>query len=215
MKDRTREIYDLLISRFGEAGCELDFNNHYELIVAVILSARCKDSRVNVVTKDLFKKYPTPKDLANADLESLEKDIYSCGFYHNKAKNLILMAKDLVDRFGGEVPQTYEELLSLAGVGRKTANVVMSVGFNIPAIAVDTHVFRVSNRLNMAKSKSPLECELKLQKEISKDKWSRFHHLLVLFGRYVCSSQHPHCKDCELKKYCAFYKQNKNLKASK
>ena len=215
MKNRTKEIYDLLISRFGEAGCELNFSNHYELIVAVILSSRCKDSRVNQITKDLFRKYPNPQVLAAANINELEKDIYSCGFYHNKAKNLIMMAQDLVERFGGEVPQTYDDLLSLAGVGRKTANVVMSVGFNIPAIAVDTHVFRVSNRLDMARSKTPLECELKLQKEVTKDRWSRFHHLLVLFGRYVCSSQHPHCTDCELKKYCVFYKQKRPAKKQK
>ena len=208
MKQRTKDIYSALISRFGEAGCELKFKNHYELIVAVILSARCTDKRVNEITKDLFVKYPTPLALSNASQEELEKDIYSCGFYHNKSKNLISMAKDLVSRFDSIVPNTYEDLLSLAGVGRKTANVVMSVGFSIPAIAVDTHVFRVSNRLAMVKAQTPLQCELSLQKEVDKDKWGRFHHLLVLFGRYVCSSQHPHCKDCELKQYCCFYKSN-------
>jgi len=206
MKQRTKDIYSALVSRFGEAGCELEFKNNYELIVAVILSARCTDKRVNEITKDLFKKYPTPLSLSKARQEELEQDIYSCGFYHNKAKNLISMAKDLVSRFDSIVPNTYEDLLSLAGVGRKTANVVMSVGFAIPAIAVDTHVFRVSNRLAMVKAKTPIQCELSLQKAVDKDKWSRFHHLLVLFGRYVCSSQHPHCKDCELKAYCSFYK---------
>lgn len=210
MDKRTNEIYDLLNSRFERAECELVFSNHYELIVAVILSARCTDKRVNIITKDLFKKYPDAHSLANANVDELQKDIYSCGFYKNKSKNLISMAKDLCERFNGIVPDNYADLLSLAGVGRKTANVVMSVGFDIPAIAVDTHVFRVSNRLSLVKAKTPLQCELSLQKTIDKDKWGYVHHLLVLFGRYVCSSQRPHCKDCELKKYCNYYKDNKN-----
>ena len=209
MKKNTEEIYNLLYSRFGERGCELNFKNNYELLVAVILSARCKDSRVNMITPSLFEKYPSPMEMSKAEQTDIEKIIYSCGFYHNKAKNLILMAKDLVERFDSIVPNTYDGLLSLAGVGRKTANVVMSVGFDTPAIAVDTHVFRVSNRLNLAKAKTPLECEKILQKEVDKEKWSRLHHLLVLFGRYVCSSRSPHCKDCEMKKYCSYYKNKK------
>ena len=213
--DKCKKTYDYLNELFPNATCELEHNSAFELLIAVILSAQCTDARVNKVTKVLFKEYNTPQKLAFAKQDDIEKIIYSCGFYHNKAKNLIMMAKDLVERFGGEVPQTYDDLLSLAGVGRKTANVVMSVGFNIPAIAVDTHVFRVSNRLDMARSKTPLECELKLQKEVTKDRWSRFHHLLVLFGRYVCSSQHPHCTDCELKKYCVFYKQKRPAKKQK
>ena len=212
MKKSTEEIYSLLYSRFGERGCELSFNNNFELLVAVILSARCKDSRVNMITPTLFAKYPTPIDMSKASINDIEKIIYSCGFYHNKAKNLILMSKDLVEKFDSIVPKTYEGLLSLAGVGRKTANVVMSVGFDMPAIAVDTHVFRVSNRLNLAKAKTPLECEKTLQSEVDKEKWSRLHHLLVLFGRYVCSSQHPHCTDCELKNYCSYYKDNQKCK---
>lgn len=206
MDGRTNEIYSLLDRRFSNAGCELTFSNHYELIVAVILSARCTDKRVNIITKDLFKKYPSPKALSMANIDELQQAIYSCGFYRNKAKNLISMAQDLCDRFNGVVPDNYEGLLSLAGVGRKTANVVMSVGFDIPAIAVDTHVFRVSNRLKLVSAKTPLQCEMELRKIVDKDKWSRIHHLLVLFGRYVCSSRSPHCRDCELKKYCDYYR---------
>ena len=205
----TNEIYDILFNKFGEAKCELDFKNNYELIVAVILSARCTDKRVNVITKDLFKKYPNVKSLANAKIEELEKMIYSCGFYKNKAKSLINMAKDVVEKFNGEVPSEFENLTSLSGVGRKTANVVMAVGFSKQAIAVDTHVFRVSNRLEIAKSKNPLECEKELQKNVEKDKWAQFHHFLVLFGRYVCKSQNPNCKECELLKFCK-YKKEKN-----
>ena len=205
----TNEIYETLMKRFGQAECELVHKNNYELIVAVILSARCTDKRVNQITKNLFKKYPDARSLAMAKQEGLEKDIYSCGFYKNKAKNLISMANDLINRFNGQVPENYEDLISLAGVGRKTANVVMFVGFKKPAIAVDTHVFRVSNRLGIVNAKTPLECELALQKKVDKEKWGNFHHLLVLFGRYICKSRNPYCKDCEFKSICNFYKQNK------
>lgn len=204
----TKDIYNILYNKFGEAKCELDFSNNYELIVAVILSARCTDKRVNIITKDLFKKYPTIKDLAQAKIEELEKMIYSCGFYKNKARNLIAMANDVVNNFNGVVPSEFEQLTSLAGVGRKTANVVMAVGFSKQAIAVDTHVFRVSNRLGIVKAKNPLDCELSLQKVVDKDKWAQFHHFLVLFGRYVCKSQNPNCKNCELCDYCEYVKNN-------
>lgn len=204
MKNSTKEIYDILYNKFGQAKCELNFKNNYELIVAVILSARCTDKRVNIITKSLFSKYPTIESLSQANIIDLEKEIYSCGFYKNKAKNLINMAKDVVEKFFSVVPSEFENLIKLSGVGRKTANVVMAVGFSKEAIAVDTHVFRVSNRLEIATSKTPLECELALQKEIDKDKWAQFHHYLVLFGRYVCKSQHPLCETCELKNYCKF-----------
>jgi len=206
MNNKTKQIYDCLYNKFGEAGCELNFENNYQLIVAVILSARCTDKRVNIITKNLFKIYPDVQSLANANVSELEKQIYSCGFYKNKAKNIINMAKDVVNNFNGVVPSNFEDLISLAGVGRKTANVVMSVGFNKPAIAVDTHVFRVSNRLGLSKASTPLDCEKALQKAVDKDKWSKFHHYLVLFGRYTCSSQNPKCDNCELKQNCNFYK---------
>ena len=211
MIKKTKEVFDALFNRFGQAECELNHKNNFELIVAVILSARCTDKRVNLITPNLFAKFPNAFSLANANVDELQKLIYSCGFYKNKAKNLILMSKDLVDRFGGEVPQNYEDLISLAGVGRKTANVVLFVGFKKPAIAVDTHVFRVSNRLGLVKAKTPLQCELSLQKIVDKDKWGDFHHLLVLFGRYICKSQNPYCKDCEFCSICKFYKQKNSL----
>ena len=206
MENNTTQIYNKLSNKFGSAGCELNFKNNYELIVAVILSARCTDKRVNIITQDLFKKYPTVQSLANADIKELERAIYSCGFYKNKAQNLIGMAKDVVTKFSGTIPSDFDELTSLSGVGRKTANVVMAVGFSKPAIAVDTHVFRVSNRLGIVNAKTPLDCELALQKAVDKDRWSTFHHYLVLFGRYTCKSQNPSCETCELKEHCNFFK---------
>lgn len=206
MSDK-KQILEILKNKFPAADCELHFNNNYELIVAVILSAQCTDKRVNIVTPNLFKKYPTVKDLANANEQELKNIIHSCGFYNNKSKNLIAMAKDVCQKFGGEIPSNYDDLISLSGVGRKTANVVMAVGFGKDAIAVDTHVFRVSNRLGI-KSKNPLECEKQLQKIFDQKDWSHLHYLLVLFGRYYCKAIKPVCSNCELKEFCSF---NKNL----
>lgn len=206
MSDK-KQIFEILKNKFPFADCELNFNNNYELIVAVILSAQCTDKRVNIVTPNLFKKYPTVKDLANANEQELKNIIHSCGFYNNKSKNLIAMAKDVCQKFGGEIPSYYDDLISLSGVGRKTANVVMAVGFGKDAIAVDTHVFRVSNRLGI-KSKNPLECEKQLQKIFDQKDWSHLHYLLVLFGRYYCKAIKPECSNCELKEFCIL---NKNL----
>lgn len=202
----TNIVYDRLGQIFGEAKCELNFSNNFELLVAVMLSAQCTDKRVNTVTKELFEKYNTPEAFANLEQKKLEKEIYSCGFYHNKAKNIIAMSKDILVRFGGIVPSEFDDLISLAGVGRKTANVIMAVGFNKDAIAVDTHVFRVSNRLGIVKADNPYKCELALQKVVDKEKWSRFHHLLVLFGRYYCKAISPKCKDCVLVDICKMKK---------
>lgn len=210
-----KQIFEILKNKFPAADCELNFNNNYELIVAVILSAQCTDKRVNIVTPNLFKKYPTVKDLANANEQELKNIIHSCGFYNNKSKNLIAMAKDVCQKFGGEIPSDYDDLISLSGVGRKTANVVMAVGFGKDAIAVDTHVFRVSNRLGI-KSKNPLECEKQLQKIFDQKDWSHLHYLLVLFGRYYCKAIKPECSNCKLKEFCSFnknlYKMEKNSK---
>ena len=209
MDTKANVIFERLKGRFKVANCELEFSNNFELLVAVMLSARCTDKKVNQVTKSLFKIYPTPICLANAKQEELEQAIYSCGFYKNKAKNLINMAKDLIERFDGQVPSNFDDLLSLSGVGRKTANVCLYVGFKKPAIAVDTHVFRLSNRLGLCKTKTPLDTELVLQKLIDKKNWGEFHHLLVLFGRYVCKSQRPLCQECELCDLCDFYAKNR------
>lgn len=204
------KIYDILKNKFPIAKCELNFENNYQLIVAVILSAQCTDKRVNIVTPKLFEKYPTVQDLANADIEELKDIIRSCGFYNNKSKNLIAMAKDVTNKFDGEIPSNYDDLVALAGVGRKTANVVMAVGFGKDAIAVDTHVFRVSNRLGI-KSKNPLECEKQLQKIFPKENWSELHYLLVLFGRYFCKAIKPSCENCELREFCEFIKKSKKI----
>ena len=168
----TEKVLNYLEELFPEPACELKFNSKFELLVSVILSAQCTDKRVNMVTKELFKKYNIPKDFANLKQEELEKEIKSCGFYHNKAKNIISCSKDILERFNGKVPGNIDDLMMLAGVGKKTANVVYSVGFGGDAIAVDTHVFRVSNRLGVH-SKNPLECEKKLMEIFPKDKWSK------------------------------------------
>lgn len=206
-KEEAKVIFNILKQRFPKLVCELNFENHYQLIVAVILSAQCTDKRVNQVTPQLFAKYPNVKELANADIEELKDIIRSCGFFNNKSKNLISMAKDVVSKHDGKIPSEFESLVSLSGVGRKTANVVMSVGFGKNAIAVDTHVFRVSNRLGI-NSKNPLECEKKLQKLFNQNDWTDLHYMLVLFGRYVCKAIKPDCKNCELKEFCHFYQKN-------
>lgn len=206
-KDEAKVIFNILKQRFPKLVCELNFENHYQLIVAVILSAQCTDKRVNQVTPQLFAKYPNVENLANADIEELKDIIRSCGFFNNKSKNLISMAKDVVSKHDGKIPSDFDSLVALSGVGRKTANVVMSVGFGKNAIAVDTHVFRVSNRLGIT-SKTPLECEKKLQKLFDQNDWTDLHYMLVLFGRYVCKAIKPDCKNCELKKFCHFYQKN-------
>lgn len=184
---------------------ELDFNNNFELVSAVLLSAQTTDKRVNLVTKELFLKYPTPFDLMNADLEDVKTIILSVGLANNKAKNLIDMAKKLYIDYNSVVPSTLEELMTLPGVGRKTANVVLALGFNIPAMPVDTHIHRMSYRLGFIKEKeNVLAAENKLMKYIDKDRWNEAHHLLLLFGRYYCKSQNPLCKECKLKKYCKY-----------
>ena len=199
------KVYDYINNLLPAAQCELEFSNNFELLIAVMLSAQCTDKRVNTVTKTLFQKYRNPQDFAKANINELEQEIFSCGFYHNKAKNIISASQDIIDKFDGQVPDNFEDLISLSGVGRKTANVVLAVGFGRDAIAVDTHVFRVSNRLGIAKANNPLSCEKQLQAAISQDKWSHFHHLLVLFGRYHCKAIKPNCSDCGLKNLCEYY----------
>ena len=203
---KPEQIYDILDKKFPNASSELNFNSNFELLVCVILSAQCTDKRVNEVTKTLFKKYNTPKQFASLKQEELEKLIYSCGFYHNKAKNIIACSKQLVEKYNGEVPNDLNALQTLSGVGRKTANVVYSVAFGGDAIAVDTHVFRTSNRLGLSNSNNVLDCEKDLMKTLPKNLWSKMHYLLVLFGRYNCKSQNPKCDTCEFKQICKYYK---------
>ena len=184
----------------------LHYNSPYELLVAVVLSAQCTDERVNKVTKVLFEKYSTPEAMLSLTQGELEKYIFSCGFYRMKAAHILSASRDILERFHGEVPQTVEELTSLAGVGKKTANVVYSVAFGGDAIAVDTHVFRVSNRLGLAKGKTPEKVEAGLNKAIPKEKWSEAHHWLIWHGRKVCHSQKPDCENCTLSNVCDYYK---------
>lgn len=183
----------------------LKFRTPYELLVAVILSAQCTDARVNIVTEKLFANYSTPKAMCTLTQEELEKYIFSCGFYRMKAEHILSASKDILEKFDGEVPKTVEQLQTLAGVGKKTANVVYSVAFGGDAIAVDTHVFRVSNRLGLAKGNTPEKVEEGLQKAIPKKDWSKAHHWLIYHGRLVCHSQKPDCEQCTLKEYCDYY----------
>lgn len=202
---KAEEIKGHLNDLFPSPKCELDYETPFQLLVAVILSAQCTDKRVCMVTKDLFKDYGTPEAMAKADQKVIEGLIHSCGFYHNKAKNIIAMSKDLMTKFGGKVPSTMEELTSLAGVGRKTANVVIGEAFGGDAIAVDTHVLRVSNRLGLVKTDDPNKCEEALRKFFPQKYWSELHLQMVHFGRYKCKSQNPDCKDCPFIKNCGYF----------
>ena len=207
MNEKVLEIYRLLKEEFGEGKCELDFYDDYSLMVAVILSAQCTDKRVNQVTKTLFNKYPNFNSLANAKKEEVEKIIMPCGFYNVKSKNIISASQKVVHDYNSVLPNNMDELLRLPGVGRKTANVLLSNIYNIPSIAVDTHVFRVSNRLGLVHAKNVYDCELQLQKILDKEIWSEMHHLLVLFGRYICKARKPSCEKCSLKNICEEYKK--------
>lgn len=208
----TDKIFSILDETFPNARCELEFGSVFELLVAVILSAQCTDRRVNVVTRELFKTADMPEAFAAMKQEELEKAIYSCGFYRNKAKNIIAAAKAITER-GGEVPNSFDELLKLPGVGRKTANVVYDVGFGGDGIPVDTHVFRVSNRLGIAPGKTPREVEDKLLEIIPEGNRNRAHHQLIFLGRYRCKAISPQCDDCPLNEYCNYYHDKRgNLK---
>ena len=211
MDTKAKKIYDVLYDIHGEAKCELNFSSDFELLVAVILSAQCTDKRVNQVTDKLFKLYNTPQQFAMLKQAELEKLIYSCGFYHNKAKAIINASKQIISQFNGKVPSSLTDLQKLSGVGRKTANVVYATAFNGDAIAVDTHVYRVSHRLGLTDSKNELNCEKDLMKVFPKHLWSKMHYLMVLFGRYNCKSIKPQCEDCKLKDICNHFKNlNKN-----
>ena len=200
--ERNDEILRELARLYPDAKPALHFRSPYELLVAVVLSAQCTDERVNKVTEVLFEKYDTPERMLTLSQEELERYIFSCGFYHNKAKHVLSASRDIITRYGGEVPDSLEELRTLAGVGRKTANVVYAVAFGGDAIAVDTHVFRVSNRLGLAEGNTPEKVEEGLMKAIPKSEWSKAHHYLIWHGRKVCHSQRPACKECTLKCLC-------------
>lgn len=204
--DKTLALSELE-KLYPDAKPALHFKTPYELLVAVVLSAQCTDERVNKVTAVLFEKYSTPEAMLTLTQAELEKYIFSCGFYRMKAAHILSASHDILEKFHGEVPSTIEELTSLAGVGKKTANVVYSVAFGGDAIAVDTHVFRVSNRLGLAKGKTPLQVEEGLCKAIPKSDWSKAHHWLIWHGRKVCHSQKPNCAGCTLASYCDYAKK--------
>lgn len=203
----TKAILTELERLYPDARPALQYKTPYELLVAVILSAQCTDERVNKVTAVLFKRCNTPETMLTLTQSELEKYIYSCGFYHNKAAHILSASRDIVEKFAGEVPSTLEELRTLAGVGRKTANVVYAVAFGGDAIAVDTHVFRVSNRLGLASGKTPEAVEDGLMKAIPKELWAKAHHWLIFHGRQVCHSQRPACESCTLANLCKWKRE--------
>ena len=209
-------ILDALDNEYGtDFTCYLNHENAWQLLIATMLSAQCTDARVNIVTKDLFVKYPTVQAFADADLKELEKDIHSTGFYHNKAKNIIACCKTLMEKYDGEVPSDIESLTSLAGVGRKTANVIRGNIFHEPSIVVDTHVKRISNKLGFTKETDPVKIEFDLMKKLPKDHWILCNIHLIRLGRTICKAPTPNCEECFLKGLCPSAGKTAKKKISK
>ncbi len=208
-KKTALKITEILTAVYPDPIPALKYTTAYELLIAVILSAQCTDERVNKVTEVLFKRANTPEEMAKMPQEELEKYIFSCGLYRSKASHIISASKDIVYKFMGEVPSSLEDLRSLAGVGRKTANVVYSVAFGGAAIAVDTHVFRVSKRLGFSSGKTPLDTEKRLMALLPKEKWSHMHHAIIFHGRRICSARNPKCDLCEVKEFCKEYSKDR------
>ncbi|SDX22236.1 endonuclease III [Tepidimicrobium xylanilyticum] len=209
-KEKIKKVIDILMELYPDAKAELNYSNPFELLIATILSAQCTDVQVNRTTEKLFKELKTPEDYLKLTDEELGERIRSCGFYKTKSKNILSTCRLLIEKFNGQVPNTIEELMTLPGVGRKTANVVLSNAFSIPAIAVDTHVFRVSNRIGLADSDNVLETEKDLMNNIDKSMWSKAHHLLIFHGRRICKARKPLCQKCPLTDYCIYYKEEVN-----
>lgn len=210
MNKKDRDKFVLYLTKlFPNAKCELEYSTPFQFLVAVILSAQCTDKRVNAITPKLFERFSTPKDFANADTSELENLIKSCGFYHNKAKNIKNASLEIVNKYNGELPQTIDELMQLPGVGMKTAKVVCGDLYNLDVIAVDTHVKRISNRLGLVCENDANKISVQLEK-IFKDDMPKIHHRLVLFGRYHCRAQNPNCESCEIKDICKYYNKKKN-----
>ena len=209
MTKRTKEILELLDRRYGtEYVCYLNYEPPWQLLIATMLSAQCTDARVNTVTKTLFQKYDTLEKFASAKLQELEQDIKSTGFYHNKAKNIIACTGRLVEVYGGEVPKDLEALTSLAGVGRKTANVIRGNIFHEPSVVVDTHVKRISRKLGLTKEEDPVKIEYDLMKKLPKDHWILWNIHIITFGRTICTARSPKCQECFLTRYCKGYKKD-------
>ena len=202
-KDVVIEIIEKLTKSYPEAKCSLDFSTPFEMMIAVMLSAQCTDERVNLTTPSLFAKYNTPEKMANAPIEELEELVHPCGFYKNKAKNMKLASQKLLNDFNGKVPNTMEELITIPGVGRKSANVIMLEAFNNPqGIAVDTHVKRISNRIGFSKQSEPEKIEQDLLKQIPKEYYKDVNHLLIYHGRSICTARNPKCSKCPIFEIC-------------
>ncbi len=204
-KENKQKFLDYLDILFPSAKCELNFSTPFELLISVVLSAQCTDKRVNLVTPVLFEKYKTPRDFANANILDVQKIIKPCGLYVNKAKNIILLSRQIVKNFNCKVPNNLTDLTTLSGVGMKTAKVVLNNVYGEKVIAVDTHILRVSNRLGIVDEKNPDKCSIKLEK-IFKGNIDNLHHKMVLFGRYYCKAKNPKCNGCKLKDFCKYYK---------
>ncbi len=203
MTKRTKEILARLDEAYGrEYRCYLNHDTPWQLLIAVIMSAQCTDARVNIVTEELFRKYDTLEKFAAADIEELEQDIHSIGFYHNKARNIILCARKLVEEFDGQVPERLEDLTSLPGVGRKTANVIRGNVYHEPSVVVDTHVKRISRRLGLTKEEDPVKVEYDLMKALPKDHWILYNIQIITLGRSICTARNPKCSECFLSDLC-------------
>ena len=205
-KKEAVEIIKKLKEYYPDATCSLDFKTPFEMVISVMLSAQCTDERVNKTTPSLFEKYSTPQSICDIDIQELERIIYPCGFYKNKAKNIKAMAKEILDKYNGKVPETMEELITLPGVGRKSANVVMLEAFNNPqGIAIDTHAKRIANRVGLSKNTVPEKVEQDILKLIPKEYYKDVNHLFVWHGRKICNARKPKCNECPIKKYCRYY----------
>lgn len=209
-KKEADEVLNELSIIYPDAMCELVHDTPFELLVATILSAQCTDVRVNMVTKELFKRANTPEAFVEMGIDQIKENIKTCGFYNNKAANILSASQVLISEYNSEVPSTVEELMRLPGVGKKTANVVASNCFGVPAIAVDTHVFRLANRIGFVDEKDVEKTELALQKKIDKNRWTKAHHLLIFHGRNICKARKPMCEECTITKYCRYYLGEKN-----
>ena len=215
-KERVKKVLQLLDEHYGTDDiCYLEYENAWQLLIATILSAQCTDARVNIVTRDLFQKYRSVEDFAKADPKELEQDIHATGFYRNKAKNIISCCQDLMSRFGGQVPETLEELTSLAGVGRKTANVIRGNIYHEPSIVVDTHVKRISARLGFTEETDPAKVEQDLMRVLPKDHWILYNMQIITLGRQLCKALNPKCGECFLTEVCPCYQKNAAQKPEK
>ena len=204
-EEEAKKVLEELKKMHPNAGCELNYSTPFELLVAVILSAQCTDKRVNMITEKLFKVYNTPEQFAALTPEELKPYIYSCGFFNSKGNNIIAMSKELAEKYGGEVPRDFDKLTALAGVGRKTASVVLSVGFDIPAMPVDTHVNRVAKRIGFSQGNTVEKVEEDLKKLFPPEDWNALHHSMIFHGRYICESRKPRCSECTLSDRCVYF----------